>query len=133
MVTVLFYERNDEGIWLAKSDDGMTWTNVQDQPVIAKGPEPYDKFGVAMNQVIKHGDQYIAIYHGTPTADWSEWNTDFAVSDDLLHWEKYPGNPILQENKSSGIFVHDGKQYRLYTMHDRVNVHFPTKSSLPDK
>ena len=29
------------------------------------------------------------------------------------------------ENKSSGILVHDGKQYRLYTMHDRVDVYFP--------
>jgi beta-1,2-mannobiose phosphorylase / 1,2-beta-oligomannan phosphorylase len=50
-----------------------------------------------------------------------------AVSDDLIHWTKYEGNPIfpLEENKSSGILVHDGKQFRMYTMHDQVHVHFP--------
>lgn len=121
----LFYERNDEGIWLATSKDGRTWTNVQDEPVITKGPELYDKFGVAVNQVIRYGDRYYAIYHGTPTEDWSVWNTDVALSNDLVHWEKFQGNPILEENKSSGILVNDGKQYRLYTMHDQVNLHFP--------
>lgn len=121
----LFYERNDEGIWLATSKDGRTWTNVQDEPVITKGPELYDKFGVALNQVIRYGDRYYAIYHGTPTEDWSVWNTDVALSNDLVHWEKFQGNPILEENKSSGILVNDGKQYRLYTMHDQVNLHFP--------
>ena len=38
----LFYERNDEGIWLATSKDRKVWTNVQDEPVIQMGPEPYD-------------------------------------------------------------------------------------------
>lgn len=129
----LFYERNDEGIWLAKSQDAKTWTNVQDEPVITKGPELYDKFGVALNQVVRYGDRYYATYHGTPTADWSEWNTDVAYSDDLVHWKKYKANPILEENKSSGILVHDGAQYRLYTMHDQVNLHFPKQSPPQEK
>ncbi len=33
----LFYERNDDAIWLAKSDDKLTWTNVQDEPVLRPG------------------------------------------------------------------------------------------------
>ncbi len=121
----LFYERNDEGIWLATSKDLKEWKNVQDEPVLKMGPEAYDKFGVAVNQVIRHGSHYYAYYHGTPTKDWSEWNTNVAVSDDLLHWNKYPSNPILQENKSSGILVNDGTQFRLYSMHDQVQLHFP--------
>ena len=124
-VWYLFYERNDEGIWLATSHDLKKWKNVQDEPVIRKGPEAYDKFGVALNQVIKHGDHYYGYYHGTPTEDWSVWNTNVAVSKDLVQWQKYKRNPILQENKSSGILVHDGEKYRLYTMHDAVQVHFP--------
>jgi predicted GH43/DUF377 family glycosyl hydrolase len=120
----LFYERNDEGIWLATSSDLEEWHNVQDTPVLKKGPEPYDMYGVALNQVLKHGDFYYAYYHGTPTEDWSEWNMNVAVSEDLITWEKYPGNPIVEENKSSGILVHDGTRYRLYTLHDRVDLHF---------
>ena len=121
----LFYERNDEGIWHATSTDLAVWRNVQDAPVIEKGPESYDRYGVALNQVIRHGDYYYGYYHGTPTEDWSEWNINIAVSKDLLQWEKYSGNPILEDNKSSGIVVHDGTRYRLYSMHDEVRLHFP--------
>lgn len=123
----LFYERNDEGIWHATSNDLIAWKNVQDAPVIRKGPQPYDKFGVAMNQIIRHEEHYYAYYHGTPTEDWSVWNTNVAISKDLMQWEKYSGNPLIEENKSSGILVHDGKGYRLYTMHDQVHLHFATR------
>jgi beta-1,2-mannobiose phosphorylase / 1,2-beta-oligomannan phosphorylase len=124
-VWYLFYERNDEGIWLATSTDLLRWKNVQDEPVLKKGPESYDKFGVAVNQVIKYKDKYYAYYHGTAFEDWHEWSTNVAVSDDLKSWEKYTGNPIARENKSSGILVDDGSQYRLYTMHPEVCLHFP--------
>ena len=122
----LFYERNDLGIWHATSTDLKEWVNVEDSPVIAMGPQSYDRHGVALNQVVRHGDYYYGYYHGTPVEDWSEWNTNVAISTDLHKWEKYRGNPILRENKSSGIIVHDGEQYRLYTMHDKVQLHFPS-------
>jgi|SRR5882724_8705029 len=127
---LLFYERNDLGIWLAQSKDLKVWTNVQDDPVIALGPDAYDKYGVAMNQVIKYNGFYYGYYHASAYADWREWSTNVAVSIDLIHWKKYPGNPILKENKSSGIMINDGRRYRLYTMHDKVNVHFPVTDSL---
>lgn len=38
----LFYERNDDAIWLAVSDDQITWKNVRDEPVLKRGPEAYD-------------------------------------------------------------------------------------------
>jgi beta-1,2-mannobiose phosphorylase / 1,2-beta-oligomannan phosphorylase len=124
-VWYLFYERNDEGIWLATSTDRKKWTNIQDEPVLSPGPENYDKFGVAVNQVIAHNGSYYAYYHGTALKDWSEWSTNIAVSIDLVHWKKYSLNPIMKENKSSGILVHDGGQYNLFTMHPEVNVHLP--------
>ncbi|GAB4024052.1 glycoside hydrolase family protein [Spirosoma koreense] len=121
----LFYERKDQAVWLAKSTDRKTWTNVQDEPVLAKGPDDYDKYAVAMNQVIRHKGRYYAYYHASAFADWHEWSTNVAVSDDLIHWTKYKGNPLVTGNKSSGILVSDGKQYRLYTMHPAVNVFLP--------
>ena len=57
----LFYERGDQGIWLATSKDLKVWTNVKDDPVIAMGPEPYDKTAVALNQVVKRDGFYYAI------------------------------------------------------------------------
>ena len=121
----LFYERNDSAIWLASSADLKVWRNVQDEPVLDKGPEPYDKYGVALNQVIKHNGKYYGYYHGTAFEDWHEWSTNVAVSTDLRSWKKYGSNPIMKENKSSGILVHDGSQYRLYTMHPAVCLHYP--------
>src|SRR5687768_10873573 len=121
----LFYERNDSAIWLASSKDLNVWTNVQDAPVLDKGPGDYDKHGVALNQVIKYKGNYYGYYHATAYADWHEWSTNVAVSKDLINWKKYGSNPIVKENKSSGILVHDGSAYRLYSMHPQVHVHFP--------
>lgn len=120
----LFYERNDENIWLATSKDLKIWTNVQDEPVLYAGPEDYDKYAVAFNQIVKHDGYYYAYYHASAFEDWREWTTNVAVSKDLIHWKKYEKNPILRDNKSSSLLVNDGKQYRLYTTHPEVNVYF---------
>uniref|UniRef100_A0A7C2P5X9 Glycosylase n=1 Tax=Schlesneria paludicola TaxID=360056 RepID=A0A7C2P5X9_9PLAN len=122
----LFYERGDKGVWLAKSTDLKVWTNVQDEPVLSPGPDAYDRDLVAMNQIVKHNGRYYAVYHGA-AADKSPalWATGLAVSDDLLHWTKCAGNPLrpVAENKSSGLLIRHGDGFRLYTMHDRVDVH----------
>lgn len=121
-----FYERRDAGVWLAKSRDLKVWQHVQDEPVMSPGPDEYDRDLIAFNQVIKYQGRYYAYYHGSK-AGTKLWATAIACSDDLVHWTKYAQNPLfpVSENKSSGILVHDGSQYRLYTMHDRVQLHMP--------
>ena len=121
----LFYERNDLGIWLASSKDLKIWTNVQDDPVIQMGPDKYDQKAVAMNQIVKYKGRYYGFYHATAFDPWRDWTTNVAMSKDLIHWTKYAGNPIVAGDKSSGILVYDGQQYRLYTMHPDVRVYFP--------
>lgn len=123
----LFYERDDRGIWLAVSKDLKVWNNVDDQPVLKMGPDVYDVHAVAMNQVIKYKGLYYGYYHASAFKDWHEWSVNIAVSKDLIHWEKFNGNPIVQDNKSSGIVVKDGKGFRLYTMHRKVEVYFNPK------
>jgi predicted GH43/DUF377 family glycosyl hydrolase len=122
----LFYERNDLGIWLATSTDRKVWTNVQDEPVIALGPDDYDRHAVALNQVVKVGGRYYGVYHANDDPDWKgPWTTCLAASDDLVHWEKYPGNPIIRGEHSSGVLVDDGERLRLYTMHPAVALWLP--------
>ena len=125
----LFYERDDLGIWLATSKDLKTWTNVQDDPVITMGPDAYDLFAVAMNQVIRYKGLYYGYYHASAFKDWHEWSTNIAVSSDLVHWKKYPKNPIIGNNQSSGIVLKDGNGFRLYTMHRKVNLYFSEGTS----
>ena len=120
----LFYEREDTGIWLATSDDLREWTNVQDDPVIAMGPGQYDRYAVAMDQIIKYKGRYYGYYHATEFKDWKEWNSCVAVSEDLVHWTKFWNNPIMKEDKSSPVVIFDGSRFRLYTMHPAVCVHF---------
>lgn len=122
----LFYERDDKGIWLAVSKDLKIWTNVDDEPVLKMGPDAYDAYAVAMNQVIKYKGIYYGYYHASAFKDWHEWSVNIAVSKDLIHWEKFKGNPIIQDNKSSGIVVKEGKGFRLYTMHRRVDIFVKT-------
>jgi hypothetical protein len=132
-VWYLFYERNDAAVWLATSKDRKTWTNVQDEPVLNCGPEAYDKYAVAFDQVIKYQGRYYAYYHGSALAKWTQWSTSLAVSADLVHWKKYPGNPILPVNpvdprRSSAFVVPAGKGFRLYATHPDVRVFVSKKA-----
>ena len=125
-VWYLFYERKDLGIWLATSTDLKKWVHLQDDPVIELGPEKYDQQQVALNQIIKYKGNYFAYYHASEYEDWRKpWTSCVAMSEDLIHWKKYSKNPIMRENKSSPILVFDGSDYRLYTMHPEICVHFP--------
>jgi beta-1,2-mannobiose phosphorylase / 1,2-beta-oligomannan phosphorylase len=131
----LFYERGDRGIWLARSTDLKVFTNVQDEPVLVPGPDEFDHDLIAMNQIIKYDGRYYAVIHGskkpaTPNQP-SLWATGLASSTDLIHWTKFPGNPLrpISENKSSGLLIHDGRQFRLYTMHGKVEVYLPHAQS----
>lgn len=126
----LFYERRDQGIWLATSTDMQVWTNVSDEPLILPGPEAYDSLMIAMNQIVRIDDRYYAVMHGTGTPTKPrDWCTYFAVSDDLRTWQKCTDGPVLpvSDNRSSGVLVHDGDRFRLYTMHARVDLYFAEK------
>ncbi|MDX2039427.1 MAG: glycosylase [Isosphaeraceae bacterium] len=121
----LLYERGDRGVWLARSTDLRVWTNVQDDPVIPMGPAAYDREAVAVNQIFKRDGWYYVIYHANAQRPWKDWTTCIARSKDLIHWEKFSGNPIVAENCSSGILVSTPAGPRLYTMHPAVRVFRP--------
>ena len=104
------------------------WTNISDEPVLQPGPESYDQLMIALNQVIPYRGRYYAVFHGSGTPQKPRfWATGIAVSDDLLHWKKFSGNPLLPipANRSSGQLVPVNNGFWLYTMHDRVDVHLP--------
>ncbi|MFK7820072.1 MAG: glycosylase [Planctomycetaceae bacterium] len=127
----LFYERRDAGVWLAKSTDLTVWKNVSDQPVLKPGPTEYDKLMIASNQIVKRGDWFYMYYHGTGTPTKPrQWCTCIAASRDLVKWTKFERNPLLpvEQNKSSGILVGNAPTLEFFTMHDRVDVHRPSRT-----
>lgn len=125
----LFYERSDQGVWAARSTDLVTFTNVSDEPVLALGPARYDARMIAVDQIVKHRGRYYAYYHASAPGERGRWCTCIARSDDLVHWTKYAGNPIVPVDDahpatSSAILVPDGERHRLYTTHPEVRVRF---------
>lgn len=128
----LFYERRDEGVWLATSRDCRTFTNVSDEPVLGCGPEAYDRHGIAIDQIVRFDGQWYAYYHASPDPARQTWQTCLAASDDLIRWEKWAGNPLLpvdpaHPKRSSATLIHDGERLRLYTTHPDVRVRFSTE------
>ena len=83
---------------------------------------------VALNQVVKRGAYYYAFYHAIAQRPWTDWTTNVARSRDLVHWEKYPGNPIIKNNSSSPVLVTTPRCDRLYTMHPDVKVFEPVSA-----
>lgn len=128
----LFYECNDEAIWLATSNDHKNWVNVQDEPVMKKGPGKYDAGAIAADQIIKYDGNYYMYYHASVT-DWQSsvaWSSNIAMSKDLVHWTKYDQNPIVSGDHSSPIVVLNQGSYWLYTMHPGVCLYMPEVSEL---
>ena len=125
----LYYERRDDGVWLATSRDCRTFTNVSDEPVLACGPEAFDRHGIAIDQIVRFDGRWYAYYHASPDPMRQTWQTCIAASDDLVHWEKWEGNPVLpvdpaHPKRSSATVIHDGERLRLYTTHPDVRVRF---------
>lgn len=127
----LFYERMDDGIWLATSPDLRTFTNVQDDPVLTIGPGLHDATRVAMSQIVKYQGRYYAYYNGQGPL--GSWTTNIASSPDLRHWSKYAGNPLLpvQAGETSALLIEAPEGLRLYTMDSLVRVHLSTGRITP--
>ena len=133
----LFYERSDLAVYVATSKDRKVWTNVTDEPCLDRGPDAFDLYAVAVDQIVRYKNRYYAYYHASALPKWGEWSTCIAMSEDLVHWKKYGGNPIIPVNPKipgagSGTVVHDGQRWRLYTTHPDVRVYF-SKTPVPVK
>ncbi len=124
----LFYERRDQGVWLAHSADMKVWTNVQDEPVINPGPD-YDSQMMAMNQLFRLGDRYVAVLHGSSDdRKPRRWVTYLAESDDLLTWKKATAPLTAPElNRSSGMLLQTEAGWRLFTTHARLDLYLPAE------
>ena len=126
----LFYEIHDNGIWVAELENKgnlLKWKNIRDDPVIKMGPEHYDKAGLALDQIIKYKGCYYAYYHGSSKRP-GNWSVNVAGSNDMINWQKYPNNPIVGDNRSSGIIVNTGEKVVLYTMHPDVRLYLPEEN-----
>ena len=97
------YEAGPAEISLAWCEDEnlLEW-NFLEEPVFSwrEGKE-WEIGGLYKACIIWDTDRWCMFYNAKDSKDrWTE-QTGVAVSEDLLHWERYDGNPVLKTDKSS--------------------------------
>ena len=95
-----------ESIFLAVSDDCIHWKRYGDRAII---PVTECKDSVKINgdpQIIMVDGYYVMLYFIFDTAMKSAYNT-FAVSEDLIHWTKWDGEPLVKpEYVWENVYAH---------------------------
>ena len=84
-----------ESIFLAVSDDCINWKRYGDQAII---PVTECADSVRINgdpQIIMMDGYYVMLYFVYDSALGGAYNT-FAVSEDLIHWTKWDGEPLIK-------------------------------------
>ena len=122
----LFYERGDQGVWLATSTDLKVWTNVKDDPVLAMGPEPYDRGGRGAEPG-RQARRRSTTPSTTPTPS-GPGRTGPPTSPARATWSTGRNTPATRSSRTtarapSSSTTPEGD--RLYTMHPDVKVFEP--------
>lgn len=106
------YENGAAKVGLAYTDDEdlLNWHFI-DEPIFCPSDgENWDSGGLYKTAVVRHEEKYYMFYNAKNIVDgdWKE-QTGVAVSNDMLHWERYKENPILrvEENTWQETFVSD--------------------------
>ena len=109
-----------ERIGIALSNDLKTWRRYEGNPVFAN-----EVGGIITGdaQIAKMGNLYVMFYFKAydPSRKYNAFNT-FAVSRDLLHWQRWEGEDLIWPTKAydemfahkSYVVKHDGVVYHFY-------------------
>ncbi|MBO4618954.1 MAG: hypothetical protein J5654_02475 [Victivallales bacterium] len=96
---------------LMTSDDLTTWSH----PVTIL--EADDRENLFNNAIVFDGERYVLLYETDDPAYAPKFTFRFAVSHDLLHWEKLPEEYLYGRGKYVGgpaLYFHGGYYYLLY-------------------
>lgn len=112
-------------IYYATADDGKSF-KPQGFALCANEGENWDSFEVTTPRIFQYQHDYYMIYAGSDSSDRKDLPTGFGLarSADLLHWEKYPHNPVFEIGKTGAwddgaiwfgtVFESDNYLYLIY-------------------
>ena len=113
-------------IGLAESSDLIHWRKIK-CPILEEGRKgEWDSDFVAHSFVFQDKGKFYMLYDGSRKGKWLE-EIGLAESSDLIHWEKYPKNPIFGVGKNwwekrhvsrCFLFKENGIYYLYYAGHD---------------
>lgn len=115
-------------IGYATSTDGINWIKFTGNPVLTTTDGMWDGVYVQDPHVIKQNGRYHMWYGGADVEDNYFQQTGYASSDDGIHWQKSPRNPVLKRgtpgawdaNTASfpSVLIHENMLYMWYTGKD---------------
>lgn len=92
-----YSEGTGSQIGYATSQDGLHWVKYWDNPVLS--PSFFDEWessGLISPHVIYEDGLYYMWYSNDPHG-----YIGYAVSSDGIHWERYPGNPLIEPSEGN--------------------------------
>jgi len=89
-------EKRGFEIHYATSRDGYHYSEPAQSLALPVGPEgTWDSFTVETPRIFSEGGLYYMVYCGSDCSKDYPFNAGLATSIDLVHWTKYPTNPIF--------------------------------------
>jgi predicted GH43/DUF377 family glycosyl hydrolase len=101
-----------EGV--ANSDDGIVWRRASEKPILSiyqSDRKTWEKDCIYQPWLVEHEGAYYNLYNA---ADGGTERMGLALSNDLIHWVRYPLNPVLDVRPGGydDRFASDAKVYR---------------------
>ena len=102
---MMYHSYPGEGYESGSAEIGLAWTTDEslmhwefaDDPVYTwRGGAPFERGGLYKSWLMEHKGKFYMFYNAKNQEEgrWVE-QTGVAFSDDMFHWDRYPGNPIL--------------------------------------
>jgi hypothetical protein len=103
-----------EGV--ANSIDGLTWNRAKNQYILSvhePGVGDWEKDCIYQPWLVEFNSKFYNFYNAKHMPDWIE-QMGVAISDDLMDWKRYPGNPVVRvcPGGYNEKFCSDGKVFR---------------------
>lgn len=101
-----------EGV--AQSDEGRRWRRAKDAPILSVHDADcgaWEQSCIYQPWLLAHEGRYYNFYNA---AEEGTEQTGLALSDDLLHWRRHPGNPVVRVRPGGydAVFASDPKVFR---------------------
>ncbi|MDR0668826.1 MAG: hypothetical protein LBF95_01990 [Treponema sp.] len=115
---MIYHSYPGEGYETGAAEMGLAWTEDEnlldwhrlEEPIYSwRGGADWEKAGLYKACFFRHQDLFYMYYNAkNEESGWVE-QTGLATSKDLLHWERYEGNPVLKVEDGSwrSLFVSD--------------------------
>lgn len=81
--------------FLAHSRDGIRFQPRAGAPVFSRGACGWDSRDVVTGRLLCEGDEFYLLYGGSSSLIDQPDAFGLARSQDLIHWERHPGNPVF--------------------------------------